>query len=162
MISQPRTNPRTTLRPGLTLALVGLLVVALLLAACGGAAAPEAASGSATAGGAEFPKNAAGYADISVDQLAGILEDKDFVLVNVHIPYEGELPQTDLFIPFDQIEDHLAELPARDAPIVLYCRSGSMSTTAAEVLVEQGYTNVLELDGGFNAWQSAGNDLLNK
>ena len=162
MTTKHQTTAQATFRPPLAQVLAGLLAVTLLLAACGGAAAPEAASGSATAGGAEFPMNAAGYADISVDQLAGILEDNDLTLVNVHIPYEGELPQTDLFIPFDQIEDHLSELPARDAPIVLYCRSGSMSTTAAEVLVEQGYTNVLELDGGFNAWQAAGNELLNK
>jgi rhodanese-related sulfurtransferase len=83
-------------------------------------------------------------------------------LVNVHVPYEGEIPQTDLFIPFDEIQDHLSQLPTRDAPIVLYCRSGSMSTTAAKALVNAGYTNVMELDGGFNAWKTQGHELLDK
>jgi rhodanese-related sulfurtransferase len=82
--------------------------------------------------------------------------------VNVHIPYEGEIPETDLFIPFDEIQDHLDELPAWDEIIVLYCRSGSMSTTAAEVLVDEGYTNIIELDGGFNAWKAQGYELLDK
>jgi rhodanese-related sulfurtransferase len=109
-----------------------------------------------------FPKNADGYADISVDQLADLMEHKDVTLVNVHIPYEGEIPQTDLFIPFDEIQAHLDELPAKDAPIVLYCRSGSMSTTAAEVLADEGYTNVMELDGGFNTWKAAGYDFLDE
>lgn len=108
-----------------------------------------------------FTKNAEGYADISVAQLATILPTEDFTFVNVHIPYEGELPQTDAFIPFDQITDHLDELPAKDAPIVLYCRSGNMSTTAAETLVGLGYTNVIEVDGGFNAWQAAGYEFIN-
>ncbi|MDQ3248856.1 MAG: rhodanese-like domain-containing protein, partial [Chloroflexota bacterium] len=103
-----------------------------------------------------------GYVDLSVEQLAGLLPQKNFTLVNVHIPYEGELPATDLFIPFDQITDNLAQLPAKDAPIVLYCRSGRMSAEAAKALTAQGYTNIFELEGGFNAWQAAGNQLLNK
>jgi rhodanese-related sulfurtransferase len=36
-----------------------------------------------------------------------------------------------------------------------------MSTSAAQELAAQGYTNVLELDGGFNAWKAAGYELLN-
>jgi rhodanese-related sulfurtransferase len=105
-------------------------------------------------------KNSEGYTDISVQALAAMLPTKDFTLVNVHIPYEGEIPQTDAFIPFDEIEAHLDELPAKDAPIVLYCRSGNMSTTAAETLVGLGYTNVMEVDGGFVEWEKQGNELL--
>jgi rhodanese-related sulfurtransferase len=133
------------------------VVLSVLLAACGSSAP---ADNSATEQG--FPKNADGYADISVDQLAGMMDEKDFTLVNVHIPYEGEIPQTDLFIPFNEIEDHLSELPAKDGPIVLYCRSGSMSTTAAQILADEGYTNVMELDGGFNEWKAQGYELLDK
>ena len=133
-----------------------LAVLALLVGACG-SAAPE--SEGSTAGG-ELSKNADGYIDIDVEQLAGMLENKDFTLVNVHIPYEGEIEQTDLFIPFDEIADYQDQLPEKDAPIVLYCRSGSMSTTAAKELADMGYTNVLELDGGFRAWEAAGNELL--
>ncbi len=104
--------------------------------------------------------NADGFTDISVEALASLLPDKNFTLVNVHIPYEGELPETDLFLPYNEISAQLDALPNKDAPIVLYCRSGSMSTQAAKELVEQGYTNIYELDGGFNAWARAGYELL--
>lgn len=97
------------------------------------------------------------YRDISVPELQTMLEDKDFVLVNVHTPFEGDLPNTDLSIPFDEIGQHLDLLPAeKDAKIVLYCRSGHMSQIAAEELVSLGYTNIWNLDGGFNAWEEAG------
>jgi phage shock protein E len=97
------------------------------------------------------------YIDITPQELNMMLEEKDFFFVNVHIPYEGELPDTDAFIPFDEIEENLSEFPQdKEAKIVLYCRSGSMSATAARDMVRLGYTNVYNLDGGFRAWLEAG------
>lgn len=138
-------------------ALFLLLLLLVLVTACSQAAPPDEPVGMTAAG---FPKNAAGYADIAVDQLAEMLPDKAFTLVNVHIPYEGELAQTNLFIDYNRIADNLDQLPDKDAPIVLYCRSGRMSTEAATVLAGLGYNNVMELNGGFIAWQAAGYELF--
>jgi len=83
------------------------------------------------------------------------LEDKHFFLIDVHVPEQEHIEGTDAIIAYDQIQDHLSELPQdKNEKIVLYCRSGSMSQQAAQTLAELGYTDVSHLDGGIQAFNS--------
>ena len=100
---------------------------------------------------------------ITSAQLAQRLREKNFVLVNVHVPYEGEISGTDVFIPFDQIGQNLDLLPAdKSAEMVLYCRSGRMSEIAGNELSAIGYTNVSHLAGGMIDWAASGNEVLRR
>ena len=100
------------------------------------------------------------YKNVTAKELNAILKNKDFIFINVHIPFVGNISGTDLSIPYDQIEQNLAQLPAeKDAKIVLYCSSGRMSQIAAEELVSLGYTNVWNLKGGMVDWKQAGFEL---
>ena len=99
------------------------------------------------------------YQNVAPAELNTMLKSKDFVFVNVHIPFAGNIANTDLSIPYDQIStsENLSQLPAdKSAKIVLYCRSGRMSAIAAEQLVALGYTNIWNLDGGMVDWEQAG------
>ncbi len=92
-----------------------------------------------------------------------MLKQKDFFFVNVHIPYEGEIEPTDDQIPYDQTAQQLSLYPAdKGAKIVLYCRSGRMSSIAAKELVKADCTNVWNLDGGIAAWEQQGLPLKGK
>jgi len=139
-----------------------LSLSALVLVACGSqTAAPDASSVDLSAETTAVPVEGGSYTDVSVGGLAFMLENKNFPLINVHIPYAGDIPDTDANIAYDQIAQNLDQLLVdKDAQIVLYCRSGSMSGIAARELVKLGYTNVWNLDGGMNAWENSGRSLV--
>ena len=81
----------------------------------------------------------------------------DVVLINTHIPFEGDIPRTDLSVPYNEVDRRLDRLPKdRGTRIAVYCKSGRMSAAAAEELVALGYEDVWDLEGGMEAWRRAG------
>lgn len=44
----------------------------------------------------------------------------------------------------------------KSKPVLLYCASGRRSAAAREFLTEQGFKDVVDLDGGIDAWAGAG------
>ena len=84
-------------------------------------------------------------------------------VLNVHVPYEGEIEGTDAFVPYDKLRENAAALPAdRSAPIYVYCRSGRMSAEAAVTLRKMGYERVIDLADGMVAWKAAGLAVLTR
>ena len=131
-----------------------LALTAIFLAACQGQPAQVTGETVNVAGGS--------YRNVTPDELNAMLKNKDFVFVNVHIPFEGNIANSDLSLPYDQIAEpqYLSQLPAdKNARIILYCRSGRMSQIAAEELVKLGYTNLWNLAGGMVEWEGAGYQL---
>ncbi len=127
-----------------------VIALALLGTGCasGGGTAQATASAPATASTLVAP-----------EAFAARMDGPGVVTVNVHTPDEGSIAGTDLTIAFDRIATS-SELPAdRATPLAVYCRSGNMSATAVQDLQARGYTDVVELDGGFNAWKASGRPL---
>ena len=126
-----------------------LLVALFLLAACSGT---EGASTTASDAAGSGP----GWPVLTPQQLKDQMSKEDVYLVNVHVPDEGNIPGTDASIPYTEIASRLDELPFAKRSVVIYCRSGNMSTEAAQAMIGAGAPPFAELGGGFNAWQEAG------
>ena len=76
------------------------------------------------------------------------LVDDGAVLIDVRTlaEYNAEHLDGALNIAVDVIADKIAsEVPDKDTKIVVYCRSGSRSATAAQTLIDMGYKNVYDL-----------------
>lgn len=69
---------------------------------------------------------------------------------------EYHAPNTTL-IPLGQLAARVGEIPvAKDAPIVVVCRSGNRSDEGRDILKRAGFTNVTSMDGGLKTWRSLG------
>ena len=101
------------------------------------------------------------YRNLSFAEFSRWLESKDFLLINVHVPYQGEIPGTDLLLPYHMIQEQEDRLPvAKDTRIVVYCLTGPMGHDAAEDLVKLGYTQVYHFAGGMRDWVREGRQLI--
>ena len=100
-------------------------------------------------------KQEAVYVNITAEEAKKIMDtETDYVILDVrtqeeydqgHIPGAIVIPDTEIKVRAEE------ELPDKDEMILVYCRSGRRSKNAAQILVELGYTNILEF-GGILDW----------
>jgi adenylyltransferase/sulfurtransferase len=92
--------------------------------------------------------------DITATQLKERLEEGNGIhLVDVREPHELEISSLDGadLIPLGQLASRMHELNSADE-IVLFCKAGTRSARALEVLASAGFRKVKNLKGGINAW----------
>ena len=98
-----------------------------------------------------------GYRSVSPEEFYRLMQSENAYLIDVHVPEQKHLNGTDAWIPYNRIISMQDLLPEdKNTLILVYCRSGHMSKIAASELVEMGYRNVYELDGGIIAWKKSG------
>jgi len=138
----------------------------LLVAALSALVLGSSACAGAVSGGEQKPGRSDASAGpsrlVSPAEFATAISKPGTAVINVHVPFEGEIPGTDRHIPFDQVERRRAALPPPSRPLAIYCRTGPMSATAARALARLGYREITELRGGMRAWQDSGRPLRDR
>ena len=132
-------------------ALVIALGLTVVGSACSSGAKADRSTATSALGATAVKVGAAAFAQR--------VETPGVVTINVHTPNGGNIAGTDLAIPFDQIKGS-SQLPTDlSTPLAVYCRSGNMSAPAVKDLQAMGYTDIVELDGGYDAWLQTGSTL---
>jgi rhodanese-related sulfurtransferase len=103
---------------------------------------------------------------ISPEQLKTQIQNDKFYIIDVREKAEydeGSIPGS-ILIPRGFLEfkigkepfwkDKELKMPSKDQKIVVYCRSGGRGSLATKSLQQMGYTNVVNLDGGYLNWVS--------
>ncbi len=92
--------------------------------------------------------------DITASQLSSRLkENPDLRLIDVREPHEREISNLEgsELIPLGQFAARLKELNSAEE-LVIFCKAGTRSTRALEILVSAGFKKVKNLKGGINSW----------
>lgn len=126
---------------------------------------PQAASAQKAGKTAEAPLNAvpdgqpasAKWVEVTPDKLMEMISNnKDLFILDVRNPDElvsGPAPlKNAVNIPLPELSTRYTELP-RNKDIVVVCRSGRRSATAADFLIQSGFTKIYSLAGGMTAYR---------
>lgn len=86
-----------------------------------------------------------------------IANDHPVHFVDVRQPWENELVALadSVLLPLNELSARVEELKLpKDAYVVVYCHHGLRSLTGAKILEQAGFTNVVSLGGGIDAWSN--------
>ena len=91
--------------------------------------------------------------DITAPELAERMKTNHLKLLDVREPHELEISalQNAVNIPLGELAGRLSELDSADE-MVVFCKGGSRSARALELLASAGFKKAKNLKGGINAW----------
>jgi rhodanese-related sulfurtransferase len=111
--------------------------------------------------------------EIPVDEFKKITDTKNPVIIDVRTAAEyesGAIPGAvniprgvlEFRIGMEEIWEEFGKpVPSKSDTIYVYCGSGSRGALSAKALMQLGYTNVLSVEGGWNAWHKTYPELSN-
>lgn len=106
------------------------------------------------------------YSDISVNEAYSMINNTsiypDLVVLDVRDRSEYNVNHicNAILIPVAELEYRIDELrPYNNTEIIVYCLSGGRSSSASQILVNNGFTKIFYMIGGINEWISSGYEV---
>ncbi len=104
-------------------------------------------------------RRGAGGPSVTTLEATQLINRQDALVLDVR--EQAEFAQSHIlnarWLPLSQLEARAGEIEKfKDKPLIVYCASGNRSSAAASALTKRGFSKVVNLAGGFVAWQQAG------
>lgn len=102
------------------------------------------------------------FTNLSAPEFKEQIQKVEGIVLDVRTPNEiaqgkiGDAKEINFYE--DNFLEEASKLP-KDQPIYIYCAAGGRSSQAANMLVENGFTKVYNLDGGIGSWNQNGFEL---
>lgn len=104
------------------------------------------------------------YNTVSVQEAYKLLQSGQakYIDVRTKVEYSDGHPPNSTNIPIPMqatqsfVDDVSKVAPNKEDILLMGCAAGGRSAKACDMLVTLGYTNLLNVEGGFGAWESAG------
>ncbi|PIN89934.1 hypothetical protein COU60_02470 [Candidatus Pacearchaeota archaeon CG10_big_fil_rev_8_21_14_0_10_34_76] len=89
------------------------------------------------------------YLSVNPEEFVKLMKEPGVFVIRAPIDYPKVLEGTDLVMESDNLDDYADKLPSdKNTKMLVYCRRGNASRYVCSLLLEKGYTNVVNLEGG--------------
>lgn len=100
--------------------------------------------------------NSASFETIDVPKAKELIKSQKPVILDVRTPMEvssGKIKNAiNVNVASPSFKTDVAKMD-KNATYIVYCRSGRRSVNACNIMNREGFTNLYNLAGGFNAWK---------
>ncbi|WP_411727064.1 MBL fold metallo-hydrolase [Methyloglobulus sp.] len=98
--------------------------------------------------------------EVNVEKAKQLIAQGNITIIDTREESEYAAGHIELAVPLPRgvLEfkiGNIPELADKSKPVLIYCRTGGRAALAAQTLKTLGYTNVLSIAGGYEAWQKA-------
>lgn len=99
---------------------------------------------------------------ISANDFEQKMAENDGQVIDVRTPKEfsaGHINGAVNMHVYDKDFEQRVDKLEKDKPVYIYCKVGGRSAEAVEILKAKGFTEIIELEGGMDAWNDAGKPI---
>lgn len=136
--------------------LLFISILSLGLCACGQQTATQAGEAPASADQQEQAEQPP-FQNIDVQTFEQMRQQQDVVLLDVRTPEETAQGKIDNALEANVLDPELfaqqIDTLPKDKTYLVYCRSGRRSERACNLMAEQGFEHLYNLEGGYQAWK---------